>query len=364
MIQRRPFLKTALGASLAAGFARAQETPPPAKKLGWALVGLGSLSTNQIAPALEKTTHSRLAAVVTGTPQKGIDWRAKYGLAGEHIYSYETFDRIIEDPAIDVVCIVLPNSMHHEFTVRAAKAGKHVYCEKPMANTAAECREMIAACDAAKRKLGVAYRCQFEPHHLEAMRFAREKTFGSICHIDAGFGFKIGDPKQWRLRRDLAGGGALMDVGVYALQACRYLAGEEPVEITAMETKTDPVKFAEVDETIQWSMKFASGITANCLTTYAFSGKNEFTAFAENGRFGLNSAYGYNGQKGWTSRENVSLSFPAIDHFVAQMDAFSKAILNDQAFEPSGTDGLRDLLAVEAIYRAIASGKMETVEKV
>lgn len=362
MLQRRPFLKTALGATLATGLARAQNTPAPEKKLGWALVGLGSLSTHQIAPALAKSQHSKLAAVVTGTPQKGIDWQAKYGLGAEHVYSYETFDKIIDDPAIDVVYIVLPNSMHHEFTIRAAKAGKHVYCEKPMANTAAECREMIAACDAAKRKLGVAYRCQFEPHHREAIRFSREKVFGPLRHIEAGFGFKSGDPKQWRLRKALAGGGALMDVGVYALQACRYLSGEEPVEVTALETKTDPVKFAEVDETIQWSMRFASGITANCLTTYGFNGYNQFTAFAENGRFGMESAYGYSGQKGWTSKPDVPLTFPAIDHFVAQMDAFSLSILNDQPFEPSGTEGLRDLLVVEAIYRSIATGKKEAVE--
>ncbi len=362
MIQRRPFLKTALGATLAAGLARAQDTPKSEKKLGWALVGLGSLSTNQIAPALAQTQYSKLTAVVTGTPQKGRDWQAKYGLGESHVYSYETFDQIIADPAIDVVCIVLPNNMHHEFTIRAAKAGKHVFCEKPMANTADECREMIAACDAAKRKLGIGYRCQFEPHHREAIRFAREKVFGDVRHIDAGFGFKIGDPQQWRLRKALAGGGALMDVGVYALQACRYLSGEEPSEVTALETKTDPVKFAEVDETIQWSMKFPCGITTNCLTTYGFNGFNQFTAFAESGRFGIESAYGYSGQKGWTSKPVVPLAFPATDHFVAQMDAFSLAILNGQPFEPSGTEGLHDLLVVEAIYRSIKSGKKERVE--
>jgi predicted dehydrogenase len=364
MIQRRPFLKTALGATLAAGFARGQDTPPRRKKLGWALVGLGSLSANQIAPALAKTQHAELTAVVTGTPQKGVDWRAKYGLGENQVYNYETFDRILDDPAVDVVYIVLPNSMHHEFTIRAAKAGKHVFCEKPMANTAAECREMIAACEAAKRKLGVAYRCQLEPHHREAIRFAREETFGPVHHIEAGFGFKIGDPTQWRLRKNLAGGGALMDVGVYALQACRYLAGEEPAEIVALETKTDPVKFAEVDETIQWSMKFPSGITANCLTTYGFNGKNDFTAYASKGRFGIESAYGYSGQKGWTSKKEIPMTFPATDHFVVEIDAFSEAILMDRPFEPSGTEGLRDLLVVESIYRSIASGKKERVESV
>lgn len=363
-ISRRPFLKTVVGAGFAASFVRAQEVKPDGKKLGWALVGLGSLSTNQIAPALQKTSHSRLAAVVTGTPEKGVKWCEKYGLKEGDVYNYENFDSIAQNPDVDVICIVLPNSMHHEFTLRAAKAGKHVYCEKPMAVSSQECREMIAACDAAKVKLGVAYRCRFEPHHMEAMRFARENVFGEVGHIDAGFGFKIGDPKQWRLKNALAGGGALMDVGVYALQTARYLSGEEPEIISAIETKTDKVKFAEVDETIQWQMKFPSGKTASLYTTYNLNGYNQFTAFAEKGKFGMTSAYGYSGQTGWTSDDKIPLDFPATDHFQVQMDLFSKAIIDGKQWTVDGTEGLRDLLAVEAIYKSIAEGKAVSVEKV
>ncbi|MGE9266970.1 MAG: Gfo/Idh/MocA family protein [Verrucomicrobiales bacterium] len=354
---------TGIGAGLATALQlKAQEKP--GKKLGWALVGLGSLSTNQLAPALAKCAHSKLAAVVTGTPEKGGKWREKYGLAEDKVYNYENYDQIAEDPEIDVIYIVLPNSMHHEFTIRAAKAGKHVFCEKPMAVSAAECREMIAACDEAKVKLGVAYRCQFEPHHLEAMRFAREEVFGAVKHIDTGFGFRIGNPDQWRLRKELAGGGALMDVGIYALQAARYLTGEEPAEISALETKTDPEKFAEVDETIQWMMKFPSGKTANLTTTYAFSGMNQFTVYAEKGRFGMEKAFGYGGQKGWTSDEKKPLEFEPIDHFQAEMDAFSLAILNEEEFAPAGEDGLRDLLAIESIYQSIKEGQPVAVKPV
>lgn len=357
-------MKLAVGATVGSMFAKAQEPGGEAKKLGWALVGLGSLSKNQIAPALQKTKLAKLSAVVTGTPAKGVEWREKYGLAEDKVYDYGNIDRIIDDKDIDVVYIVLPNSMHHEFTIRAAKAGKHVYCEKPMANSAKECREMIAACEKADVKLGVAYRCRFEAHHKEAIRFSREKVFGALKHIDAGFGFKIGDPAQWRLRKDLAGGGALMDVGVYALNACRYLTGEEPVEISALETKTDPEKFAEVDETIIWQMKFASGATANCVTTYQFNGMNHFTVYAEKGRFGMGPAYGYSGQKGWTADPKVPFEFPPSDHFELQMDAFSESILRNQPFAVPGEDGLKDLLAVEAIYRSIQSGKAEKVESV
>ncbi len=344
----------ATAAALATGV-RAQE--PGGKKLGWALVGLGSLSTNQIAPALEKSKHSRLAAIVTGTPAKAEKWKAQYGIPDSHIYNYETFDTIAENPDVDVIYIVLPNSMHEEFTIRAAKAGKHVFCEKPMANTAAECRRMIDAVNAAGKQLGIAYRCQFEPHHRECIRIAREEVLGPVKFIEAGFGFKIGDPDQWRLRKKLAGGGALMDVGIYALQAARYLTGEEPVEILAQETKTDPEKFAEVDETVSWTMKFPSGVIASLMTTYAFSGSDYFTVFADDGRFGMGPAYGYDGQKGWTSKPDLKIEFPATDHFVLEMDAFSQAILAGKPFAPAGEDGLKDLLAIDAIYRSIREGK-------
>ncbi len=361
-MKRRPFLAT-LGAAAAAVSTRAY-AQEEGKKLGWALVGLGSLSTHQLAPAFSKTEHCRLSAIVTGTPAKAEEWKKKYGIPDSHVYDYETFDRIAENPDVDVVYIVLPNSMHEEFTVRAAKAGKHVFCEKPMANTVEECRRMMAAVKEAGKQLGVGYRCQLEPHHIECMRLAREKVFGELKFVEAGFGFQIGDPAQWRLRKELAGGGALMDVGIYALQSCRHLTGEEPVEIVAQESKTDPVKFAEVDETISWSMKFPSGVVASVMTTYAFNGPNFFTAICQRGRFGMDPAYSYGGLKGWTSNPEVKIEFPGTDHFAVEMDAFSKAILGGELFGISGVEGLKDLLAIEAIYRSIREGKAVKVEGV
>ena len=182
--------------------AQAQES---GKKLGFALVGLGSLSTNQIAPALQKTRSCRLAGIVTGTPAKAKSWAEKYNIIEQNIYNYQTYDKIAENPDIDVIYVVLPNSMHSEYTMRAARAGKHVLCEKPMANSAKECEQMIAACKTANRKLAIGYRCQFEPHHRECIRMAREKVFGDIKVIEAGFGFRIGDPNQWRLKKAMAG---------------------------------------------------------------------------------------------------------------------------------------------------------------
>lgn len=325
------------------------------KKLGFALVGLGSLSTNQIAPALQKTKLCRLSAIVTGTPAKEKIWADKYKIPQKNIYNYDNFDQIIGNPDIDVVYVVLPNAMHGEFTIRAAKAGKHVLCEKPMEVSAEKCQAMIDACREAKVQLAIGYRCQFTPHHLEIMRLSREKVFGQVKLIEASFGFRIGDPNQWRLKHSLAGGGALMDVGVYALQAARYVAGEEPVEISATETKTDQVKFKEVDESIMWSMRFASGVIANCGTTYLVNGMNRVWAGAESGWFQLDPAYSYGGLKGRTSKAELDL--PQVDHFAAEMDDFADCILNRRPSKVAGEEGLRDVKLMTAIYQSIREGK-------
>ena len=357
---RRDFLRATAGAaalSLPALTPRLFAAEAPAKeRLGWALVGLGRLSTNQLAPALEKTKHAKLVAVVTGTPEKEKIWGEKYSIPKSHIYNYETFDKIAENADIDVINIVLPNGMHREFTVRAAKAGKHVFCEKPMAVSSQECREMIAACRDAKRTLGIGYRCQFEPHHLECIRLANDQVFGKLRQIDAGFGFRIedfppDDPKHWRLEKKLAGGGALMDVGIYAMNACRYLTGEEPRTIDAAEVKTDPKKFAEVDETVVWTMTFPSGVVATCSTTYNYNGVNKYTVYADRGSFGLEPAYSYGGIRGNANGKPIEAA--EIDQFAAEIDDFAQCIREDRPTRVPGEEGLKDLIALEAVYRSI-----------
>ena len=354
---RRQFINktsTGLGAAVAASqlpglisSAAAQE----GRKINYALAGLGSLSTNQIAPALQKTKHARLAGIITGTPAKAEKWKAQYGIPEKNVYNYDNMEGLRDNPDIDVVYVVTPNGLHKEHTIKAARAGKHVLTEKPMANSAKDCEAMIDECKKAGVKLAVGYRCQFEPHHLECMRLAREKEFGDIKIIEAGFGFRIGDPTQWRLRKELAGGGALMDVGVYALQACRYLVGEEPKLVSAIETKTDPVKFAEVDESLTWQMTFPSGVIAYCSTSYNVNGINRFKAFADRGWFGMDPAYSYGGLKAATSRGEFS--FEQIDHFAAEMDDFARCILENRESKVPGEEGLADLRVVEGIYESI-----------
>jgi predicted dehydrogenase len=353
---RRDFLNSSVSAGLAAGLAQGGFFSAPTyasenKKLGVALVGLGSLSTNQIAPAFQKSANCKLTAIVTGTPDKEKIWSEKYGISRDHIYNYNSFEKLASDDTVDLVYIVLPNSLHAEYTIRAAKAGKHVLCEKPMANSVADCRAMIDACKSANRKLAIGYRCQYEPHHLKCVEMARSKELGAIKMIDAGFAFKIGDPNQWRLNKKLAGGGALMDVGIYALQACRYLTGEEPTIITAQETKTDAAKFAQVDESITWLMQFPSGVLAYCSTSYNFNGLNRFNAYTENGFVRMDPAFSYVGNRMETTKGKLELDVP--DQFATEMDAFAKCILEDNPSRVSGEEGLKDMQAIEAIYKSI-----------
>ena len=372
MATRRAFLASsatlAAAASAPAGlFARGRQK----EKLGYALVGLGRLSTNQIAPALEKTVNSELAAVVSGTPAKREKWAEQYGLDG-HTYSYDDWDKLAEDDAVDVVYVVTPNGLHKRDTLNAASAGKHVFCEKPMANTSQDCRDMIAACEDAGRKLGIAYRCQFEPHHLRAAEAIREGAVGDLLGLGSAFGFLFPDapfPGQqgWRIDGKLAGGGPLMDVGIYSLQFCRMMTGREPETVTAQTVTTDPEKFDEVEETLFWSMRFpeADGrpaVAANCGTTYAFNGMQHAEAFGDRGSVLLDPSFGYTGIKGFVKGEPMNLTTP--DQFATEMDAFSKACLTGSDFKCPGEEGLRDLLAIEAIYKAAETGKQQTVAKV
>ena len=221
---------------------------------------------------MQKSRFCRLAGIVTGTPSKAAEWQKKYGLPDKSIYNYQTMQQMASNPDIDIVYVVTPNALHMEHTLAAAAAGKHVFCEKPLEISVERCQRMIDACKKAGKMLGVGYRLQFEPNTLECIRLAREKVLGDVKIIDANFGFAIGDPTQWRLKRALAGGGSLMDVGIYCLQTTRMITGEDPVWINASEVKTDAVKFKEVDETVLWQAKFPSGVVSNSICTYSANG--------------------------------------------------------------------------------------------
>ena len=355
---RREFTKALLAASTASLWSGRRPEAPPLpqdRRLGFALVGLGSLSTNQIAPAFERTRFCRLAGIVTGTPAKAATWMARHGIPNEAVYSYATMERMAANPAIDVAYVVTPNALHAEHAIAAARAGKHVLCEKPMEVSVEKCEAMIAECERADRQLAIGYRCQFEPHHLECVRLAREEAFGQLRLLEAGFGFRIGDPSQWRLDPSLAGGGPLMDVGIYALQAVRMLTGEEPTLVSAVQTVTDPVKFRGVEETMAFQLSFPGGVIASCTTTYNGSGLNFFSAFCDRGAFGMGPAYNYSGLRGWRS-DGEDLRFDPVDQFAVEMDAFAQCIMEGRPTTVPGEEGLKDVAILMATYRASRAG--------
>jgi predicted dehydrogenase len=363
-VSRRGFLRQAgagaLVSHVAAGAAAAQRVPePPGRKLGWAIVGLGSLAINQILPAFAKCETSKVTALVSGSPEKAQKLALRYGVPEKHIYSYANYDSIRDNPDIDIIYVVLPNSMHAEYTMRAARAGKHVLCEKPMANTPADCQQMIDASRQAQRKLMVAYRVRYEPYNQALIKVVRDKEFGPLKVVLSDHGFNIGNPGQWRLKRAMAGGGSLMDIGIYSLNAARYVTGEEPVEINAMEytTPNDP-RFAEVEETINFQLRFPSGVLANCSSSYG-APFNRIRVVGTNGWAELDPATSYGGlrMRAGTYAKVEERIHPVVDHFAKEMDHLSQCVIDNTEPLTSGEEGLKDLTVMMAIYEAAKSGK-------
>src|SRR5438067_4193446 len=289
---------------------------PPGKKLGWAIVGLGSLSINQILPAFAKCEKSKVVAFVSGHPDKASKLALRYGVDPKNIYNYQNYDSIKDNPEVDIIYIVLPNGMHAEYTVRGLQSGKHVLSEKPMANAPAECQQMIDAAKKADRKLMVAYRCRYETYNREAIRIARSGELGPTQMILADTGFAIDDPTQWRLNKKLAGGGSMMDIGIYALNASRYLSGEEPTEVNAMlySTPNDP-RFKEVEEHVTFQLRFPSGILANCTSSYGYFHQSHFRVMGTDARLCMDPATWYSGLRMWIERGNTieEKELPVVD---------------------------------------------------
>lgn len=331
------------------------EKEKAAGKLGIALVGLGNYASGQLAPALLQTEHCYLAGIVTGTPSKADEWKTKYGIPSKNIYDYQSFDKIKDNPDIDIIYVVLPNSMHAEYSIRAAKAAKHVICEKPMAITVADCDKMIAACKQAGKMLSIGYRLHFEPYNLEMAKLGQQKAYGEIKKLTAEFGFDA--PKGiWRLDKELAGGGPLMDVGIYCIQAFCYVTGQEPIAVKAKEgPKTDPDRFNEVEQSLSWQFEMPGGLIAEGRSSYA-EGMNQLRAEAEKGWFELQPAFNYGGLKGYTS-DGGAMNLPQVNQQAKQMDDFAMAIKENRPSPIPGEMGRRDVKLMQAIYESMRTGQ-------
>ena len=322
-----------------------------------AIMGLGSYGT-RVADAMQSCKKARLVGVISGTPSKIKDWQAKYSIPEKNCYNYSNFDAIKNNPDIDAVYVITPNGLHRDQVIRIAQAGKQVICEKPMALNAIEGAEMIAACAKANVHLLVGYRMHFEPKTLDIIRMRKEGAFGNIKFFQGLCGFKIGDPSQWRLNKQLAGGGSMMDIGIYAVNGSRYMVGEEPVWVTAQETKTDYVKFKEgVDETIQFQMGFPGGVVASCLSTYSMNNLDRFFLNGDQGFAELQPSTGYGPIKGRTHKGE--LNQPHVTHQTVQMDEMASILLEGKqpVIPVNGEEALKDLKIIDAIYLAVNTGK-------
>jgi predicted dehydrogenase len=331
--------------------------------LGFAIVGLGRLALEEILPAFGECKSARPVALVSGDRAKAEKVAQQYGIKPESIYNYQNYDNLRNNPDVDVIYIVLPNSMHAEYTVRGAQAGKHILCEKPMANTVAECQQMINACKQANRKLMIAYRCQYEPHHRAVIQMIRSKELGSLKLIQADNGQNQGgDLNQWRLQKSLAGGGSLPDVGIYCLNATRYLTGEEPIAITAnlFTTPNDP-RFREVEETVTFQLRYPSGVLAICSTSYGFHRASRFRVFGSDAWAQLDPAFEYRGLQMMIGRksssnpmaENITqVRMSEKNQFALEMDHMADCVIHDRVPHTPGEEGLQDQRLMALIYQA------------
>jgi predicted dehydrogenase len=365
MQTRRNFLQKITGAAMALPLAPYLVTAPDktifdepydGPVLRVAIMGLGSYA-NRVAEAMRDCKKAKVTGVISGTPAKIKDWQNRFNIPEKNCYNYDNFDSIKNNPDIDAVYVITPNALHHNQVIRAANAGKHVICEKPMAINAIEGQEMIDACKKAGVQLLVGYRMHFEPKTLEIIRMRNEGELGKVLFFQGLCGFTIGDPGQWRLNKQLSGGGAMMDIGIYAINGARYMVGEEPVWVTATETKTDKEKFKEgIDETIQFQFGFAGGAVASCLSTYAMNNLDRFFVNGEKGFAELQPSSGYGPIKGRTFKGE--LTQPHVTHQTVQMEEMAAIILEGKKpiVPVDGEEGLKDLKIIDAIYEAVKTG--------
>lgn len=338
---------------------------PPSERLGFAIVGLGRLALEEILPAFAESAKARPVALVSGSPEKMATVAKQYGIAPESCYSYAEFDRIRDNPAVQAVYVVLPNGLHREFVERAAAAGKHVLCEKPFATSSAEARSMIAACAKARVKLMVAYRIQYQPHNMRVKQFVQERNFGRLVGFSAT-NVQSTHPtaaQQWRHKKALSGGGALPDIGLYCLNTVRFITGQEPVEVYASSySPPGDVRYAEVEETVNFSLKFPSGLVAQCLCSYGAREDKWQRLQLETASIDMPNAYEYQGQRlvigqrQGDAKAQTELVLGPKNQFAAELDHFAECVSTGATPRTPGEEGLRDQVLMEAIYRSAATG--------
>lgn len=321
-------------------------------RLGVALIGLGYYSTDLLAPALQLTKNCYLAGIVTGTPSKAEAWKKKYNIADKNIYNYSNFDQIANNPDIDVVYVVLPPSMHKEYTIRGANAGKHVWCEKPMAMTENECTEMIVACKKNKRSLAIGYRLHHEPNTKEYTRIVNQHLLGKVNSVNCAAGYFETRTNHWKQQKEM-GGGVMYDMGVYAIQGARLGTGMEPVAVFDAKTSTTRPGIYKngLDETAIAKLEFPGGVIADIKTSFG-ENVNFLTISCEKGEIKMAPYSGYSGVRGSSPLGPINSPYSTPNQQAMQMDDDAISIMQAKPMLVPGEEGRRDIRIVEAIYKS------------
>lgn len=336
---------------------------PPDQRVGFAIIGLGRLTLEQILPAFGASAKARPVALVSGSPDKARLVAAQYGISPEAVFGYGQIGRLAELEQVRAVYVVSPNGLHREHVLAAAAAGKPVLCEKPMANSSAEARDMVAACAAANVALMIAYRCQYEPFNRQAIRLARSGELGAVRLIEASNVQSQGPADQWRLKAGLAGGGALPDIGLYCLNGARAVLGEEPVELFArIFSPPDDPRYGGVEETIAFTLRFPSGAMAQCAAGYGAHEGRDMRLRLERATIDVENAFAYAGQRLRVSRRDgplesvAELRLGAANQFALEIDHFAECILTGRKPRTPGEEGVQDQVIMEALYRSAREG--------
>ena len=361
---RRDFIKHSLITSAYSSIYACQHhvkvvAPKNNKSLGVAIVGLGNYAQGLIAPALLLTEHAHLAGIVTGSPEKIPIWKQKYGINDRAVYSYDTMHQIADNDDIDVIYIIVPTALHAKYAVIAANAGKHVWCEKPMALNESQCQEIIDACHKNNVKLSIGYRMMHEPNTKTLISYRESMPVGKMTSILAESCYAGGEPKGWRAKKSM-GGGAMYDMGVYAVNGIRYATGMDPIEVVSARHIIDrPELFNEVDESTVFQLKLKNGLMANGLTSVG-KPNNQLRVDCEKGWYKLSPMQTYNGVVGERS-DGVKMDIYVENQQAIQMENDALAILNDSEVRCPGSMGKKDVQIIEAIFRAAQTGSSVSI---
>ena len=326
-------------------------------RLGVGLVGLGYYSTDLLAPALQHTKKCYLAGIVTGTPSKAEVWKKRHNIPDKNIYNYQNFDQIANNSDIDVIYVVLPPSMHREYAVRAAQAGKHVWCEKPMAMTVEECQAMIDACNKNKRSLAIGYRLHHEPNTQEYRRIVNNKLLGNVQKANCAAGYYDDRTNHWKQKKEL-GGGALYDMGVYSIQGARLGTNMEPIAVVSAKTSTTRPEIYKngLDETTIATLEFPGGVLATIKTSFG-ENINFLDITCQKGEIKISPYQSYSGVRGSSPLGEINHVYQVPWQQAKQMDDDAMAIMQGKPMLVPGEEGLRDIRVVEAIYKSAATGE-------